>query len=104
MTGIGYAMVALTSVVALYYNVIIAWALYYMAMSFTGVLPWATCDNWWNTENCIPVGVPSVIEDHNVSLASNVTSVYVTTTAASLLSNTTEEPLKMESSVVEFWL
>ena len=104
MTGIGYAMVALTSVVALYYNVIIAWALYYMAMSFRRVLPWATCDNWWNTENCIPVGIPSVTEDHNVTLASNVTGAYVTTTAATLLSNTTEDPLKMESSVVEFWL
>ena len=104
MTGIGYGMVVLTSVVALYYNVIITWALYYMAMSFKSVLPWADCDNWWNNENCFPVGISSVVNARNATIASNVTAVNVTTTVTTLLNNTSERPMKLESSVVQFWM
>ena len=104
VAGIGYGMVVLTSVVALYYNVIIAWALYYMAMSFRSDLPWATCGNWSNTEGCVPVGSGGGLKTDNATAASNVTDVNVTTTVASLLSNTSEAPIKTESSVVQFWL
>ena len=38
---------------SVYYNVIIAWAIYYMIRSCASVLPWTTCDNPWNTEHCI---------------------------------------------------
>jgi len=35
-----------------YYNIILTWALYYFFASFTFDLPWDSCDNYWNTENC----------------------------------------------------
>ena len=35
-----------------FYNVVIAWALHFFFASFTGNLPWMSCDNDWNTENC----------------------------------------------------
>ncbi|XP_060085605.1 sodium- and chloride-dependent GABA transporter 1-like [Ylistrum balloti] len=50
--GIGYAMIVTNSVISLYYNVIIAWTLYYLVNSFSIHLPWTTCNNTWNTGNC----------------------------------------------------
>jgi len=39
--------------VAFYYNVIIAWSMYFLVASLTTQLPWTTCDNHWNTPSCI---------------------------------------------------
>ena len=50
--GIGYATTVICWWLNHYYVVILAWALFYLFASFTTQLPWATCDNWWNTENC----------------------------------------------------
>ncbi|CAH2220098.1 sodium-dependent serotonin transporter [Pelobates cultripes] len=50
--GIGYAICIIAFYVASYYNTIIAWALYYLMFSFRGELPWTSCHNEWNTENC----------------------------------------------------
>jgi len=50
--GIGYAMVCVSGILAPYYNLIIAWSLVYLFSSFTTTLPWASCNNYWNTPNC----------------------------------------------------
>ncbi|XP_013175402.1 PREDICTED: sodium- and chloride-dependent glycine transporter 1-like [Papilio xuthus] len=53
--GLGYGMVIVSSIVTLYYNVIIAWTIYYMAVSFISIsyqLPWQNCDAEWSTKNC----------------------------------------------------
>ncbi|GBM41780.1 Sodium-dependent dopamine transporter, partial [Araneus ventricosus] len=52
---IGYAVVLIAFYVDFYYNVIIAWSLYFFVASFNSVLPWTTCDNPWNTPNCRPM-------------------------------------------------
>lgn len=46
LKGIGIAMVILSAFVTLYYNVIIAWALYYLFLSLRTTLPWQNCP--WN--------------------------------------------------------
>lgn len=59
--GLGSAVVAI--VVGCYYNVIIAWCLYYLMNSFRGTLPWSECPALTNT-------VGSNVSEANVSLAS----------------------------------
>lgn len=39
-------------IVAFYYNMVIAWSFYYMFSSFGSALPWTTCENEFNSDNC----------------------------------------------------
>ncbi|XP_066494055.1 sodium-dependent noradrenaline transporter [Tiliqua scincoides] len=51
--GVGYAVILIALYVGFYYNVIIAWSLYYLFASFTmEELPWTKCGNLWNSQNC----------------------------------------------------
>ncbi|XP_038054203.1 sodium- and chloride-dependent creatine transporter 1-like isoform X2 [Patiria miniata] len=51
--GVGYATTIVATLCNQYYIVILAWALYYFFKSMTLELPWATCGNTWNTDQCI---------------------------------------------------
>ena len=86
-SGIGYGMVIISGIVCIYYNIIIAWTLYYLFKSFAVVLPWSTCDNWWNTPACMRY-------DRN---ATNGTSVAA---AAAAAANVT---FKLKTPSEEFW-
>nr|XP_033802492.1 sodium- and chloride-dependent neutral and basic amino acid transporter B(0+)-like isoform X2 [Geotrypetes seraphini] len=44
--GVGCSMVLISASVAIYYNVIIAYSLYYFFASFRRVLPWTDCYKW----------------------------------------------------------
>lgn len=46
-------MVIVSGIVCIYYNVIVAWTIYYLFVSFQAVLPWSGCGNAWNTEYCV---------------------------------------------------
>uniref|UniRef100_A0A3Q2ZPJ9 Sodium- and chloride-dependent GABA transporter 2-like n=1 Tax=Kryptolebias marmoratus TaxID=37003 RepID=A0A3Q2ZPJ9_KRYMA len=35
------------------YIIILAWALFYLVFSFSSELPWASCNNYWNTDECV---------------------------------------------------
>lgn len=50
--GVGLGMVIISFIGSIYYNMIIGWSLYYMFMSWTKTLPWATCSHGYNTEKC----------------------------------------------------
>ncbi|CAM5123531.1 unnamed protein product [Natator depressus] len=43
LVGIGFASCVVCGFVSLYYNVIIAWSLFYLVNSFRSTLPWASC-------------------------------------------------------------
>ncbi|KAG5269424.1 hypothetical protein AALO_G00201850 [Alosa alosa] len=53
--GIGYAGQLILVYSSMCYIVILAWALLYLCFSFSSTLPWASCDNTWNTENCVDI-------------------------------------------------
>ena len=50
--GIGWSMVLATFFVSLYYNVIIAWTLFYMFKGFAAILPWSSCTEY-SSHHCI---------------------------------------------------
>ncbi|XP_034538153.1 sodium- and chloride-dependent neutral and basic amino acid transporter B(0+) isoform X2 [Notolabrus celidotus] len=51
LQGVGVAMVLVTLIVSIYYNVIIAYSLYYMFASFQSPLPWSSCFSF-SDSNC----------------------------------------------------
>ncbi|XP_068605092.1 sodium- and chloride-dependent GABA transporter 3-like [Brachionichthys hirsutus] len=73
--GIGQLIISLWNST---YNIIEAWALFYLAFSFRAQPPWATCNNTWNTADCL---------DLQTFNSSNVTS----------------NQTKGTSAAVEFW-
>ena len=68
--GIGYGMILVSAVVMLYYNMIIAWTLYYMFVSVSSELPWLRCDPLWSTELCFSY------KDKDDCLASDPNATY----------------------------
>lgn len=51
-SGLGWAMVVMSALTSIYYNIIIAWTIYYTFASFTNDLPWGHCDNPYNSKDC----------------------------------------------------
>lgn len=57
--GTGISVVFVNTMMSIYYNVIIAYSLYYMFASFQSPLPWSSCFSWADS-NCSgkPLGTP----------------------------------------------
>ncbi|RDD42649.1 Sodium- and chloride-dependent GABA transporter 2 [Trichoplax sp. H2] len=53
LTGIGVSMIMQMLLFGIYYVVLFSWVFYFLIASFIDPLPWTTCDNAWNTENCL---------------------------------------------------
>ncbi|XP_048356299.1 sodium- and chloride-dependent betaine transporter-like isoform X1 [Sphaerodactylus townsendi] len=73
--GIGYASQVIESYLNIYYIIILAWALFYLFNSFSAVLPWANCNNYWNSEHCVDFLNNTSLENGTVS--SNTTSPVI---------------------------
>lgn len=48
--GLGTGMILVSAIVMLYYNLIIAWTIFYMFASFGTKLPWQNCEPAWSTK------------------------------------------------------
>lgn len=51
-TGIGYGVILMCVLSASYYSTVISWTLFYLGNSFLSPLPWTSCNNTWNTQDC----------------------------------------------------
>ncbi|KAK5871928.1 hypothetical protein PBY51_012668 [Eleginops maclovinus] len=70
-TGIGYASIVIVSLLNIYYIVILAWGLYYLFQCFQPELPWAKCNQPWNTERCIE---DTYRKNKTLMMAANITN------------------------------
>ncbi|XP_067116061.1 sodium- and chloride-dependent GABA transporter 2-like isoform X2 [Osmerus mordax] len=71
--GLGYASQVMILHGCVYYIVILAWAVFYLVHSFQSVLPWAHCNNTWNTDACVQFDGQNVTTNRS-SLSVNATS------------------------------
>ncbi|KTG03559.1 hypothetical protein cypCar_00017088, partial [Cyprinus carpio] len=93
--GLGLASMVIVFFCNTYYIMVLAWALYFLAHSFTSPLPWATCGHEWNTVNCTTNFSRVCL---NQSLSPSPPNVSSLNTSASCLEHT-----GLRSSVMEFW-
>ena len=63
LRGLGYGMLCITGYIVVYYNVIIAWCIYYTFAGFTSVLEWESCDNSYNTPDCFSPEFDDICEE-----------------------------------------
>ncbi|KAH6922676.1 hypothetical protein HPB50_017628 [Hyalomma asiaticum] len=118
--GVGAAMVVVSLIVAVYYNVILAYTVFYMAQSFRSVLPWEDCFEWWgadpetcyvrtsNVERCVSVEGNLVREYMNVTnvtngvliVANNLTAIVPTDVFTSRYDNCTNAT---QTASQQFW-
>lgn len=64
--GVGYATQVIVALLNIYYIVVLAWAVFYLSQSFTWDLPWASCNNTWNTgeqQDHIPKAIDVLLLD-----------------------------------------
>ncbi|XP_069938447.1 sodium- and chloride-dependent glycine transporter 1-like isoform X1 [Cherax quadricarinatus] len=65
-SGLGWGMVMLSLLTAIYFNVIIAWTFFYTVASFSSQLPWARCDNYFNSPECFTEEDASVCKNNSL--------------------------------------
>lgn len=92
IAGLGYAMVATSWLISVYYNVVISHVMCYLFASFASIptqLPWISCDNVWNTPDCL-------IPEYKGNQTDNSTTITMVTAATTTVTSgkfTTEEDL-----------
>lgn len=93
--GLGYASMVIVFFCNTYYIMVLAWGFYYLIHSFSSSLPWASCDNPWNTPSCSEIF-------HQISCNSshaNGSFVNVSIPGNSSCTNLTD----IRSPIIEFW-
>ncbi|XP_069068647.1 sodium- and chloride-dependent neutral and basic amino acid transporter B(0+)-like [Pleurodeles waltl] len=71
--GVGVTMVIIATLIAIYYNVIIAYSAYYLFASFRSVLPWDDCGDWADEKCSKYAGVSCNTTVNATAIRENVT-------------------------------
>uniref|UniRef100_T1IYR7 Transporter n=1 Tax=Strigamia maritima TaxID=126957 RepID=T1IYR7_STRMM len=73
--GVGVAMVIVSFIVSIYYNILMAYTVYYLASSFQGELPWMKCDPAWaDMETCFVRNAGKHQVTNNTVVGDNITA------------------------------
>ncbi|KAI1889581.1 hypothetical protein AGOR_G00164390 [Albula goreensis] len=97
LQGCGIAMLIISVLIAIYYNIIMCWTLYYLFASLKGSLPWANCKNSWNTLDCKDKDMllldSCILRDRNITSVKNTTFCLAANAVGNLsrLTNITSE-------------
>ncbi|MCI4390093.1 hypothetical protein PGIGA_G00118550 [Pangasianodon gigas] len=75
LQGVGITMMLVSTFVSIYYNVIIAYSIYYMFASFQFPLPWSDCSSWSEMDCNNTVREYCNITAYNLSLVAGNVSV-----------------------------
>ncbi|KAM7422303.1 hypothetical protein PAMA_010392 [Pampus argenteus] len=84
--GVGIAMVMVNLIVSIYYNVIIAYSLYYLFASFQSPLPWSSC----SSSNCSDT--PKVYCNVSGNLVFNWTQLNITCPPSDIITESVQSP------------
>lgn len=88
--GIGYTMCLISASAAVYYNILNAYSLRYLLGSVTfGDLPWAKCDNSYNTQRCYLKPDKPTIIDTNCTNINNSTAASNTSPTSNNMTTAT---------------
>ncbi|XP_060714050.1 sodium- and chloride-dependent neutral and basic amino acid transporter B(0+) [Tachysurus vachellii] len=93
LQGVGITMMLVSTLVSIYYNIIIAYSIYYMFASFQFPLPWSDCSSWSEKDCNKTVREYCKVTAYNLSLVAgnqNCTDEFLI-----------NEPLK--SSSEQYW-
>ncbi|XP_055922599.1 sodium- and chloride-dependent GABA transporter 1 [Eupeodes corollae] len=96
--GIGYAAAVMSCWMNVYYIVILAWATFYFFMSMRADVPWRTCNNVWNTINCVnPYERKELLCWDQVSKVNGTIKKICSVAASNVSASELSDPVK------EFW-
>ncbi|XP_067649010.1 sodium- and chloride-dependent glycine transporter 2-like [Haliotis asinina] len=99
--GIGFGIATVMWLYVTYYMAIFAWFMYYFYHSFIGKLPWASCDNSWNTPACIRNNNSSILNSTSAN-GTNITAGAINATTTDNVTNVTV-PVTGMTAGEEFW-
>lgn len=112
LKGIGYGMVIVSGILSLYYIMMIVWTMYFLVMSCMPELPWASCDNPFNTDHCILSRKKNNTTPALGLMNSSMTNITLAPTLgagtdlfrnSTLFSTTTAAPSHYRTAAEEFW-
>ena len=79
VSGVGCAMVTVSLIVCIYYNVIMSYTVYYMVASFAREVPWSKCDpSWADMSTCYVRGSRAVSFPSIKSTSTSCKIFYIT--------------------------
>ncbi|KAL4239956.1 hypothetical protein ACF0H5_000753 [Mactra antiquata] len=96
--GVGLMAVIMSFNILWYIITILGWIQYYLICSFAAELPWSSCGNWWNTEQCRERTFYKTDTSINTSLSISNVSIHNYTTLNSTVST------EFTSAAEEFWI